>query len=268
MVRQLTHTEVTELLGPLALDALDNDERNEVEGHVRACGACRAELADHREVASLLTTGWAPAPEGLWDRIASSLEEAPPPLDLAPVMAMRQKYVPRGPAMPPATSDPRAVWSARRMRAAIAAMVAVAALAIGVTSYKVVSDGRRIDDIAVGLQDDELQRAANAALVDPDARKVTLRSDDGSLFVDAVMLDDGTGYLVKDNLPALSVERSYQLWAVVGGETISVGVLGSAPGRVAFRAAGPVGALAITEEVAGGVEASQGSPLVVGLLTA
>lgn len=256
MVRQLGHAEAAELLGALALDAVDAHEREAVELHAKSCGACRSELADHREVASLLTAGWVEAPAGLWDRIASSLEETPPPLNLAPVVALRPRPMP-------------VVESARRrggLKMAMVAAIAAAAAVVTVMSVRIVGDGRRIDQIAGGLRGDDLARAANAALADPDARKVSLRSDDGYLFVDAVMLDDGTGYLVKDNLPALPPDRTYQLWAVVGKETISIGVLGPSPDQVAFRATGAVGALAVSDEVAGGVEASEGTPLAVGLL--
>ncbi len=259
MGRQLTHAEAAELLGPLALDALEPDERNDVETHVVACRACQAELSDHREVAALLT-GWVAAPDGLWDRIASSLEEVPPPYDLAPVLAFRKRS-------PTVEATPVSGRQGRGMRVMAASMVAASVLVFGAMTSKIVGDGRRLDTIVSGLQGDELQRAAKAASADPDARRVSLRSDDGLYFADAVLLDDGTGFVVKDNLPTLNADRSYQLWAVVGDQTISVGVLGSEPERVAFRATGPVQALAITEEVAGGVEKSGVAPVVAGVLT-
>jgi hypothetical protein len=81
------------------------------------------------------------------------------------------------------------------------------------------------------------------------------------------VLPDGTGYVVKDNLPALGPARTYQLWAVVGGSKISVGVLGPDPGPSGFKAAGDVSALAITQEPAGGVVASDQSPIALGHLS-
>ena len=88
----------------------------------------------------------------------------------------------------------------------------------------------------------------------------------GPHSAEAVLLPDGTGYILRANLPRLPEDRTYQLWAVVGPSKISVGVLGSEPGAVAFRAAGDVSALAITEEVAGGVVASDKQPTVVGVV--
>ena len=80
----MTHDEIEELLGAYALDALDADERQEVEDHLATCPRCRAEIAAHREVAALLgnPAGDVPAvaPEDLWDRISASLQDEPPAL--------------------------------------------------------------------------------------------------------------------------------------------------------------------------------------------
>jgi len=190
------------------------------------------------------TPSGASAHPGVWDRIAGSLEEKPPPLDLAPVVPLRPG---RGAGM----------------RAA-AMVAAVAAVIIGLMGVKIVDDGRRIDRITAGVHSEELERAANAALADPAADEVVLRSEDGARFAEAVMLDDGTGYLVRHNLPPLPPDRTYQLWAVSGTSTISVGVLGASPEVVAFQATGPVSALAVTEEPAGGVVTTERSPVVVG----
>ncbi|MGQ0744248.1 MAG: anti-sigma factor domain-containing protein [Acidimicrobiales bacterium] len=266
MVRTLTHNEAAELLGPLALDAIEADERLEVEDHVASCGACQLELSDHREVAAMLTTGWIPAPEGLWDRIASSLEEAPPPLDLATVTALRPARAGTM-GVPDRRSDGGHRWS-RLWRGPAAAAAVAASVVMGALGGGMLVEGRNLGDLAARLGDSDLEQAANAAQVDPQARKVTMRSPDGLVFAEAVMTGDGTGFLVKDNLPTLGPDRTYQLWAVVDGQTISVGVLGSAPDRVAFRAAAPIDALAISEEKAGGVERSAGAPVAVGLLAA
>lgn len=247
---ELNHADAAEFLGAYALDALDDDERAAVEAHVRDCGACQTEVAEHREVAAVLAgPRWARAPEGLWDRIAGSLEETPPPLQMpaAPVVpldASRRRFRPLGLA---------------------AAAVAVAAVAVvGVMGLKIVDDGRRIDSLKEQARGAELSRTADAALADPTARRVALRSTDTGVEAHAVLLPDGTGYLLESNLPVLGPDRTYQLWAVVGTNRISVGVLGPDPGVAAFRAPGQTSALAITSEVAGGVVLSQNQPLVVG----
>ena len=258
MGRELSHAEVVDLLGAYALDALEPAELQAVDRHVQGCRACLAEVAEHREVAGLLTPGWGKPPPGLWDRIAASLEEQPPPLDLAPVIAMKP-----APPRPTVTSGAGGRKSERRgVFIGIAAMVAVAAMAmIGFLGVRAIDDGGRSDQVSALA---ELERSANAALADPSAQKVDLVSTDGSRFVQAVVLRDGTGYLVNPRLPTLPAERTYQLWAVVGTAKISVGVLGNEPKIVPFKMNGNVSALAITEEVAGGVVASRADPVVVG----
>lgn len=254
MGRELNHEEATDLLGAYALDALDDAEHQAVDAHVRACPSCLAEVAEHREVAGLLTPGWAKPPPGLWQKIADSLEEVPPPLDLAPVIAMK-------PPAAPASTRP-----GRRLGLGIAAMVAVAAVAvIGFLGVRLAGDSPRIgnDDGSYAL---ELQRSVNAAVASPDARTVELVSTDGSRTAEVVVLPDGTGYVVRNNLAPLSSDRTYQMWAVVGSSAISVGVLGPEPKIVPFKMHGDVTTLAITEEVAGGVVTSSQGPVVAGRL--
>jgi len=261
MGRELSHEEAVDLLGAFALDALDLAELQAVDRHVKGCPACTAEVAEHREVAGLLTPGWAAPPAGLWEKIASALEEAPPPLDLAPVIAMK-------PASPRSTA-PGGAPRRRNLGVGIAAMVAVAAVAmVGFLGIRVADDRRRLDRFENQAYADQLTQSANAAVADPSARKINLVSTDGMRSVQAVVLPDGTGYVVKSNLPQLSDARTYQMWAVVGTNKISVGVFGPQLGVVPFKMDGNVSALAITEEVAGGVVASRADPVVVGKVQA
>ena len=68
------HQDIEELLGAYALDAVDPDEARLVEEHLVECPRCRAEVAAHREVAALLTSGTSdPVPDGVWDRITADL---------------------------------------------------------------------------------------------------------------------------------------------------------------------------------------------------
>ncbi len=285
MAHELNHIEASELLGVYALDALDADERDAVERHLAGCDFCRTEVMQHVEVAGLLSSGLAAAPLAVWDRIAEELAETPPPLDLATVHALRPQPAATQPTPPAAgsapdpiplhrgrrrggpTSSPRSARRGVGLRiGALVAAASVAASVIGVLGLKVVEDGRRLDELAAGAHRDELERTIDAAQADPSAVKVELRSPDGNLFADAVMLPDGRGYLARNNLPPLGADRNYQMWAVVGENKISVGLLGSVPEPAAFVASGPVVALAITEEAAGGVVLSLEQPVVVGEL--
>lgn len=274
---ELDHREASELLGAYALDAVDSDERDTLEAHVAGCGWCQAEVMEHREVAALLTSSLAVPPPGLWPRISAAMEEQPPPLDLAAVVALK----------PTDARDLLAPGQARRSRRsrlwagddgriagmparAVAAVVAVAAVAVFGVAGLVgtgVLDGGESTPQAAAPHGEELGRTIAAAMADPAATRVALRSGDGQVFAEAWMLPDGRGYLVSNNLEPLPPDRTYQLWALEGIDKISVGILGPAPDATAFRATGPVTALAITEEAGGGAPQPTSDPLVVGRLS-
>jgi anti-sigma-K factor RskA len=85
-----------------------------------------------------------------------------------------------------------------------------------------------------------------------------------------VLTDTGTGFVEKDRLDALPADKTYQLWGVIRGRTISLGLLGPDPSVVPFSVAGDgsVEAFAITAEQAGGVVQSSHQPVVSGEVTA
>ncbi len=243
-MRTLSHEELQELLGAFALNATDPEERDAIERHLAECPRCRSEVEDFREVAAMLSSSGGPAPEGVWDRIAGALEEAPPPLRL-PL---------------PLPDGVTAIGPARRtvsLRAAGALAVA-AAIVIAVLGFGLVRDDTA-PEVASG---DALVRAAHLALNDLDAVEAELISDDGRLRATAVLLPTGQGYLLADVLPALDESRTYQLWGAGPGPVVSLGVLGNEPGVVPFTAAGGVELLMITEEDAGGVAVSSNDPVM------
>ena len=244
MTSRLSHDDIRDLLAAYALDAVDDDEAEAIDLHVRDCPRCRADVADHREVASALATGHEPAPLRLWDTIAAELEAAPP-LQLASVVPIRP-----------------APWR-RALRVGVAS---VAAATIAVLGVRVVQQDDRIDGMQTALEDRTVLAAALAAHGNPDARQGELRSAHGVVLARAVLIPEGTGYLWSDGLPRTDPDRTYQLWAIVGTERISAGVLGPNPNVAPFRIAGDVVGLAITEEVAGGVVASENQPVASGLI--
>jgi len=243
-----SHQDIEDLLGAFALDAVDDDERDIVEGHLAGCPRCRAEVERHRETAALLAQGGERAPEGVWDRIAEALDEAPPALGLAPVA---RRTIPL------------------RLAALTMAVAAAVALFLGVTLGR--HDNHRLDNIdklAQAIQEANVNGAAFAALSDPAAEQVKLASADGKASARVVRLPDGTGYLVPGTLAPLPSGRVYQLWAVRSDAKISLGVLGADPGVSAFRMTGPVSAYAVTDEAAGGVATTANQPVIVGFAKA
>jgi anti-sigma factor RsiW len=250
-----THAELEDLLGAYALNALDPDEVAAVDRHLADCPRCRAEVADHREVAALLASG-GPAPDGLWDRIAVALEEPPPDIALdlpgtgervAPMRSSRRRSV-------------RASTAAAAAVLAAAAAILVAVLAVGVVRLD-----REVDRLQGEIAaSSTLDAAALAALASPNAETVALESDDGTRTARAAILPDGVGYLVASDVPELDRDRTYQLWGINGDVVYSLGVLGTSFDVAPFVASGDLDALVITEEVAGGVAQSRNPPALQG----
>lgn len=75
---------------------------------------------------------------------------------------------------------------------------------------------------------------------------------------------DGTSIaLSTGNLPTLDDASTYQLWAVVGAEVVSVGVLGPSIDSAQFQLEGDPTTLALTVETVGGVAVSSATPVAV-----
>ena len=70
--------EIEELLGAYALDAVDGDEREAVELHLPSARAAGPRWPSTARWPRCSPTPARPRPTGVWDRIASSLEEPPP----------------------------------------------------------------------------------------------------------------------------------------------------------------------------------------------
>jgi len=239
--------DINELLGAYALDALDDDERRAVEEYLADNPRARAEVQDHREVATMLAWSGMDAPEGLWDRIAGSLEEPEGGVpEFASVLPMRK----RG----------RAGRSWLRTAGAWAAATAAAAL-IAVLAVRI-SDHNDTVSTADGLS-----APMASALANPDSTEAELTSvNDPNLKVRAVVDPSGRGYLLANSLPALDPSRTYQLWGQIEGnpDLVSLGVLGTRPETAAFTVDGKLTLLAITDEVAGGVVSSSNPVVVAG----
>lgn len=253
MPHQPSHAELEALLGSYALDAVEGPEAEAVELHLLECPRCRAEVAEHREVAALLGNVGTPAPDRLWDRIAASLEEAPPDLRLA--------------AVPETRRGPRKIR--RRLAVGLATAAAAAAVVIGLLAFQVHRLDNRVNSLAQATPDHGLSQVATAAVLDPQARRVDLRSAQGNQSVQGVVLPNGNGYLVKVDLRPLSSRQTYQLWAVTGTRQVSLGVLGANPQAAAFSVGSPSGVstLAVTVEPSGGVGSTTNPAVVSGSLS-
>ena len=204
----MTHDEIEEMLGVYALDALDADERQEVDDHLATCPRCRAELAAHREVAALLGSpaGDAPAvaPENLWDRITASLQDEPPVL------------------------PPLARPGFRRRFALIVPLGAVAAglmLTVGLLAAKVGNLSQQVNSL-------RHQAGVTSVLLNPADRTVELTSTAHPVWrVTVVVLPNGAGYLINPSMPGLGGSQTFQLWALSRWQGRLAGRARSTPGR-------------------------------------
>lgn len=236
----LSHEEAAHLLGAYALDAVDDDERRSVEAHAEQCPRCAAEIAEHRETASWLAHSTEAAPAGVWAAIDDEIDQRPSAA-VVPLIA-------------------------KRRLTRLLAVAAAAALLLGATAV-VVQQQREIDGLRDQVAASGLKEEALRVLTLPDARRAVLRTGDGDALAQVVVAPDGTGFVVEDDLPPLDAARTYQLWALVDGVSISAGVLGPNPDVVPFRFAGPAQGIAISiEDVPGAT--SPARPLASGLLDA
>ncbi len=146
-------------------------------------------------------------------------------------------------------------------------MVAVAAAVVAIGL------GVRVDhlnhQVSSLTSSPSLNAAERAALAQPATRQVELTAPAGSgspATVLVVLTRSGTGFVQAHRLPTLPADRTYQLWAVVGGQTISLGLLGRDPAVVPFSVAAgqPIHAFAITAEHGGGVVQTTQQPVVAG----
>jgi hypothetical protein len=250
VARELSPRELNELLGAYALDAVDGDERAQIEEWLDRTPEAREELAGLQETAAFLSHTGLEAPPNVWARIEEALAEEPPPL----VLPFRRRNY------------------AMRITAGIAAAsVAAAVVTVVVLSDKMQRQDDRLEAVANSMERDGTRRAALAAMADPRSRTMHLESsnesDDGATAT-LVTMPDGAGYLMSVDLPRLSSGHTYQLWAMTGPidtpTIVSSGVLGRDVDLAAFRAPADAWGFAITEEDASGVVQPQGRHVLEG----
>jgi Anti-sigma-K factor rskA/Putative zinc-finger len=254
---EMPRSEIDDLLGAYALDAVDPDEREVVERHLAADPAARAEVDEMRETAAVLASLPVTderAPAELWDRIAGAIAL---PGETAAAADDAEKLE-RAPAnVVPFALPKRSASIPMRLAVPIAA---AAAIVIAVLAVQVASrTPNRVGDAAAAYNHALSNGAAKVPLVVPGG---------GSVAAEIALQADGTGYVRNDNLAPLPAGKTYQLWAVsksaTGQRVISAGVLGGEPGAAAFHVAGRPSAFAITVEDAPGVVTSTQTPAASG----
>jgi anti-sigma-K factor RskA len=154
---------------------------------------------------------------------------------------------------------PRRAWPLAAAVFAAAAIVLIVLLGLSTLHLQ-----HRVNALSASVHQGGLQQAAAAAVLNPDHTAVHLTSGGGRLNAEVVALPDGQAYLLRTNLPAISADRTYQLWGLVEGRPVSLGLLGSDPQLVAFRIDAAVSRLMVTAEPQGGRPAPGGPVLIQG----
>ena len=241
----MTHDEAFELLATLALDALDADVESAVEEHVLMCPRCRAEVDGLRDVASAMGNTHESLPEDLWGKISARLYEREG-ADVVPALAL-------GRVDSSGEGGLRRNGLTRRVRALAITVSIAAAAAIIALGLSLASANGQVTQLQNALNANG-QSAVLAALATQGHKVVTMNDAQHHQLAKFVVLPDGRGYLVSSKLPTLSSKNTYQLWGIVNGAPVSIGVMGSSPRQVTFTIASSPGptALAVTIEPAGG----------------
>jgi hypothetical protein len=242
----MSHDEASELLAVAALHAVDAEMLAAIEEHAATCPRCQSELDSYRTVAAALGNSVEELPEGLWSNISRQLwERNGDAADMPPLL------IGDTPADVVAISS--AARSSRRLRVALGAVTFAAAASIVALAVGLSSAQNQVTNLQGALRTAS-RSAVQKAMHTPGHQIVDLTSATNTRLAEFVMLPDGTGYLVNSKMPALTPNNTYQLWGIVKGSPVSIGVMGASPGQVTFTLASSPGPseLAVTVQQAGG----------------
>jgi anti-sigma-K factor RskA len=214
-----------DLTAAYALDALDADDVRAYEAHLARCERCRDELASLSGAASALAY--------------ASDAPVPPPELRARILQQARRERPNVVPLRPRWAIPAA---------AVAAVAACAAVALGIWAASL-----------HGKLDRE-QRLA-AVLRDPNAQHEALAGNRGTLVVSP----DGDAVLLLRRLSPAPPGRTYEAWIAAGGPPQAAGTFagGSKHSTVLLTHHLPPSAtVLVTVEKAGGVDAPTQKPFI------
>ena len=273
------HDDIASLLGAYAIHATDSKEAKRVEEHLRECPRCRTEVDGFHEIAAAMGNSVEPVSAALWDRIAYGMGErsqgAPDLSDVGdPPFSWLRGTIEATSAGAGATGIDARIADVssgrsrrpRSSRRAGAIVAGVAAVTIGLLSVNLAQSDHHANQLQSALSAKGDSAAVAAALANPNHTIVRMRSADGIQVAQFVVVPGGKGYMTTSSMPSLPKDETYQLWAVIDGQPISVGILGNQVSTAAFTVGGSVSPskLWITVEPSGGVVAPDRSPVATG----
>ncbi|HEY7389017.1 MAG TPA: anti-sigma factor [Bryobacteraceae bacterium] len=230
-----------------ALGSLEDPERSEVRAHLeRGCQDCQAGVRDARE----------------WVFAVGASVEGP-----APPRSLRSRVLT---AVAPAQQKRWNWWPAW------IGVAATALVAVGVVAYQ--ERGFRTDQAAMqaeiqrNVTESTALRQAFELIQAPETREVTFGQGQPAPPRGRVFVNPSGVLLVASRLPAPPAGKTYEMWLIRGGKPAPAGLFASdAQGDAVhlYRPASPAAAgdvVAVTLEVAGGVNAPTSMPVIAAAL--
>ena len=256
----LSHAEAVDLAGLYVLDALEPEEYEQVREHLATCREAHPEFEELGAVVPALAMTWEPfdAPPALKSRV------------MAAISAEREQAQPWSVA--PAVSDmPVIVFDRPRWQSV--SMWGLAAIAIVVIA--VLGAWTMVLQSRVNHAEERVATIAQAIAVstDPNADVAILRGTGSAAGASgfAAIPPDGDGYIVMVGLPQPPPGETYQAWYLVDGQPTSAGLMSVDEDGYAIlegvQSLPGTDLIALTVEVAGGVPAPTGDPVVAGEVT-
>jgi anti-sigma-K factor RskA len=240
-------SDLHKLTGAYAMDALDDLERARFEQHLAQCEDCRAEVAELRETAALLSETVATTPP-------AALRES--------VLAGIAQIRPMAPEVPQSAPTPLADTTAGRGRGWMPFLVA-AALALFVGIGAMVSQPWSDDDRVTKLT------AAEQVLQAPDAEEVFLDLGEAGRATVVRSKSEDRAVISTEDMVSAPEGKAYELWFINGDEFTSAGLMSDAPDQtvVLDGSAAEAAAVGITVEPESGSEQPTTDPIAVFDLT-
>lgn len=244
-------SDLHKLTGAYAIDALDDLERARFEQHLAQCEDCRAEVAELRETAALLSeTVAVTPPPSLRDSVLAGISQVRP---LAPEVT----------AITPTRSAPtRSAQSAGRRAWAPFLVAAALALVVGI--------GAMI--VAPWADDDEVPRltAAEQVLRAPDAEEVFLDLGEAGRATVTRSKSQDKAVITTEDMVAAPEGKDYELWFMSPDEEfVAAGLMPDAADQtvVLDGSAAEAIAVGITVEPDGGSTQPTSEPIAMFDLT-
>jgi len=254
----MVHADYKEMIPAHALSTLDDAEARALNDHLSECDECRMELQE-------------------WEATAAIMAVSANPLEPSP--AVRERILTEirkdlaTPQVIPFRAATRNIWSSFGSLGAIAAVILVAVLIVGLVvlwrDNRAAQESMRAMAAQMERQQKDLERSNEffRLVTSPGARMMELNGTSEASGATAKLAYDKTGHavLVAHGLPKVPAGKEYQLWFIVSGkppmpgkafapdDTGSATSIEQMPG-VALDA----DVFAITLEPAGGVESPTG----------